>query len=146
MFRLGTERRNHHSQQERGGSGLAHFKMDILHQLGALFLEAAPTVVIVFLFYFFMRWAFFTPIQKAMAERSARISFLPYAAVRLAGALIAGEAIIFLGGCGWLASGMGLGRSHAFQAGALPFLPGEIIKMALILAAVRGVELARRPR
>jgi F0F1-type ATP synthase membrane subunit b/b' len=47
--------------------------MDILQQLGELFLEAVPTVVIVFLFYLFMRWAFFAPIQKAMAERSARI-------------------------------------------------------------------------
>jgi len=32
-----------------------------------------PTVIIVFLFYLFMRWAFFTPIQKAMAEREAKI-------------------------------------------------------------------------
>ena len=47
--------------------------MDIFHQLGELFLEAVPTVIIVFLFYLFMRWAFFGPIQKAMAERSARI-------------------------------------------------------------------------
>jgi F0F1-type ATP synthase membrane subunit b/b' len=47
--------------------------MEILHQLGELFLQAAPTSVIVFLFYFFMRWAFFTPIQKAMDERTARI-------------------------------------------------------------------------
>jgi F0F1-type ATP synthase membrane subunit b/b' len=47
--------------------------MEILHQLGELFLEAVPTAIILFLFYFFMRWAFFTPIQKAMAERSARI-------------------------------------------------------------------------
>ena len=47
--------------------------MEILHQLGELFLEAVPTVVIVLLFYFFLRWAFFTPIQKAMAERSAKI-------------------------------------------------------------------------
>lgn len=47
--------------------------MEILHQLGELFLEAVPTVILVFLFYLFMRWAFFTPIQKAMAERSARI-------------------------------------------------------------------------
>ena len=46
--------------------------MEILHQLAELFLEAVPTVVIVFLFYLFMRWAFFAPIQKAMAERSAR--------------------------------------------------------------------------
>src|ERR1700752_1861803 len=47
--------------------------MDILHQLGELFLQAVPTVVIVFLFYFFLRWAFFGPIEKAMSERAARI-------------------------------------------------------------------------
>jgi F-type H+-transporting ATPase subunit b len=47
--------------------------MELLHQLGELFLGAVPTVVIVLLFYFFLRWAFFTPIQKAMAERSALI-------------------------------------------------------------------------
>jgi F0F1-type ATP synthase membrane subunit b/b' len=47
--------------------------MEILRQLGDLFLQAVPTVIIVFLFYLFMRWAFFMPIQKAMAERSAKI-------------------------------------------------------------------------
>jgi F0F1-type ATP synthase membrane subunit b/b' len=47
--------------------------MEILHQLGDLFLQAVPTVIIVFLFYRFMRWAFFTPIQKAMAERETQI-------------------------------------------------------------------------
>ena len=47
--------------------------MEILRQLGNLFLQAVPTVVIVFIFYLFMRWAFFTPIQKAMAEREAKI-------------------------------------------------------------------------
>jgi F0F1-type ATP synthase membrane subunit b/b' len=47
--------------------------MEILKQLGELFLEAVPTVIIVFLFYLFMRWAFFGPIQKAMAERSSKI-------------------------------------------------------------------------
>jgi F-type H+-transporting ATPase subunit b len=47
--------------------------MEILQQLGELFLEAVPTVVIVFLFYLFMRGAFFGPIQKAMDERRARI-------------------------------------------------------------------------
>jgi F-type H+-transporting ATPase subunit b len=46
--------------------------MEILHQLGELFLEAVPTVVIVLLFYVFMRWAFFGPIEKAMAERETR--------------------------------------------------------------------------
>jgi|SRR5208282_2823513 len=47
--------------------------MEIVHQIGELFLEAVPTIVIVLLFYFFLRWAFFTPIQRAMAERDARI-------------------------------------------------------------------------
>jgi F0F1-type ATP synthase membrane subunit b/b' len=47
--------------------------MEIFHQLGELFLQAAPTVVIVLLFYFFMRWAFWGPIQKAMAERTAKM-------------------------------------------------------------------------
>ena len=47
--------------------------MEIAHQLGQLFLGAVPTVIIFLLFYVFMRWAFFTPIQKAMAERDAKI-------------------------------------------------------------------------
>src|SRR5580658_4352910 len=47
--------------------------MEILHQIENFFLQALPTVVIFFLFYLFMRWAFFGPIQKAMAERSAKI-------------------------------------------------------------------------
>jgi F0F1-type ATP synthase membrane subunit b/b' len=47
--------------------------MEILRQLAELFLQAVPTVVIVFLFYLFLRRAFFIPIQKAMAERDAKI-------------------------------------------------------------------------
>jgi len=47
--------------------------MEILRQLGELFLESVPTIIIVLLFYFFLRWSFFGPIQKAMAERAARI-------------------------------------------------------------------------
>lgn len=47
--------------------------MEILHKLGELFLESLPTVAIVLLFYCFLRWAFFTPIQKAMSERDKRI-------------------------------------------------------------------------
>jgi len=47
--------------------------MEILHSLGQLFLQAVPTIILVLLFYFFLRWAFFTPIQKAMAERDARM-------------------------------------------------------------------------
>jgi F0F1-type ATP synthase membrane subunit b/b' len=47
--------------------------MEILHQLGELFLQSVPTVIVVLFFYAFLRWAFFTPITKAMAERTARI-------------------------------------------------------------------------
>ncbi len=46
---------------------------EILHQLAELFIEAVPTVVIVFLFYFFMRFVFFKPIMAAMDERKKRI-------------------------------------------------------------------------
>lgn len=42
---------------------------DVLRQLGQLFLQATPTVVIVFLFYLFMRVVFFKPIVHAMDER-----------------------------------------------------------------------------
>lgn len=62
---------------------------------------------------------------------------------RLLIALIAGEIIIFTGGCAWLALFMGLGWINAFRAGALPFLAGEAIKLGLIVAAVNGIEFAR---
>lgn len=46
--------------------------MEILNQLGELFLAAVPTVIIVFLFYFFLRWSFFTPMQRVLDERHRR--------------------------------------------------------------------------
>lgn len=78
-----------------------------------------------------------------LVERIAANRFAHFATARLASALLAGEAIIFAGGCAWLAFGMKLGWSNAIYAGALPFVPGELIKIALILATVRGVEFAR---
>jgi biotin transport system substrate-specific component len=77
-----------------------------------------------------------------LAEHVSARKFSRFAIVRLTGALIAGEAIIFAGGCAWLALGMRLGWTSAIYAGALPFVPGEIIKIALLLAVVRGAELA----
>jgi len=47
--------------------------MEILKQLGDLFLAAVPTAIIVFLFYLFLRWSFFGPIERVVAERSKRI-------------------------------------------------------------------------
>jgi F-type H+-transporting ATPase subunit b len=46
--------------------------VEILNQLEDLFLAAVPTVIIVFLFYFFLRWSFFKPIQRVLAERHRR--------------------------------------------------------------------------
>ncbi len=46
--------------------------MEIVNQLGQLFLSAVPTVIIVFLFYLFMRWSFFGPMQRVLSERRKR--------------------------------------------------------------------------
>jgi F-type H+-transporting ATPase subunit b len=43
--------------------------MDLLHQLGNLFLSAVPTAIVVFLFYLFLRWAFFRPLLQVMSKR-----------------------------------------------------------------------------
>ncbi len=84
-----------------------------------------------------------------LVERGSRIASgtavrARAAGVSLIGGLISGEAIIFAGGCGWLAVGLGLGWKLAVQQGALPFIPGEIVKMAVIVAAVGGLQLFRR--
>jgi biotin transport system substrate-specific component len=83
-------------------------------------------------------------VERAPNVRLPRAERLQPSGATLAGALICGEAIIFLGGCAWLAFGMRLGWPAAVQAGAIPFVPGEIIKMALIVALVGGFALYRR--
>jgi F-type H+-transporting ATPase subunit b len=45
---------------------------EIVHQLGELFLQAVPTVLIILLFYFILRAIFFKPLLAVMAERDAR--------------------------------------------------------------------------
>jgi len=46
--------------------------VEIFSQLGDLFLSAVPTVIIVLLFYFFLRWSFFGPLERVLAERHKR--------------------------------------------------------------------------
>ena len=41
----------------------------LLPQLGEMLLGALPTVLIVFALYFFLRWSFFTPLERVLAER-----------------------------------------------------------------------------
>jgi F-type H+-transporting ATPase subunit b len=45
--------------------------MDILRQLQGLLWGALPTTVIVLLFFFFLRWAFWRPLERVLAERRA---------------------------------------------------------------------------
>jgi F-type H+-transporting ATPase subunit b len=45
---------------------------DIVHQLGELFLQAVPTVLIVLAFYLILRSLFFRPLLRVMAERDSR--------------------------------------------------------------------------
>ena len=46
--------------------------MDIVHQLGELFLGALPTVVLILIFYFILKALFFKPLLAVMAERETR--------------------------------------------------------------------------
>jgi biotin transport system substrate-specific component len=79
-----------------------------------------------------------TQIAEARAEKSRLSAFA------LIGGLIFGDAIIFAGGCAWLAFGLGFGWTLALQQGALPFVPGEVIKIVMIVAAVGGFQFFRR--
>ena len=54
---------------------------DLVHQIGELFLRAVPVSIIVLLFYFIMRFIFFRPLLKVMAERDARTQGAQKAAV-----------------------------------------------------------------
>ena len=45
---------------------------EIVHQLGELFLQAVPTVLIILAFYLILRALFFKPLMAVMAEREAR--------------------------------------------------------------------------
>jgi F-type H+-transporting ATPase subunit b len=46
--------------------------VEILNQLGDLFLSAVPTVILVFLFYLVLRWSFFGPLERVLSERHKR--------------------------------------------------------------------------
>src|SRR3954468_20477431 len=47
--------------------------MNLVQQLGDLFLSAVPTAVLLFVFYLVLRWAFFLPLLRVMAKREAMI-------------------------------------------------------------------------
>jgi F0F1-type ATP synthase membrane subunit b/b' len=47
--------------------------VELLRQLGEFFLQSVPTIVLVFLFYWFLKANLFQPLTKVMAERSRKI-------------------------------------------------------------------------
>lgn len=57
-------------------------------------------------------------------------------------ALAAGQVVVFALGWAWFMAAMNAAPVAAFYAAVLPFLLGDLIKMALVVAAVEGVELA----
>ena len=61
----------------------------------------------------------------------------------LTGALLPGQLLIFACGCAWLATSRGW--AAAIALGVLPFIPGEVIKIAAVLAVTRTTETATRP-
>lgn len=83
-------------------------------------------------------------VERGAQIAAGRAAQSRFAGISLIGGLISGESIIFAGGCAWLAVGLGFGWKLALQQGALPFVPGEIIKMVMIVAAVGGLQLFRR--
>ena len=73
--------------------------------------------------------------------------------IGLFAALVPGQAVTFAAGCAWLAlmplsTAAGalevMGWSRAFVVGVAPFLLGDLVKMALVVATARGVEYAGR--
>jgi biotin transport system substrate-specific component len=62
----------------------------------------------------------------------------------LLSALLAGEVVIFASGCAWLGYIMRLGWSGTLRAGLTPFVPGEIVKIAAVIMALRGLQLGAR--
>jgi F-type H+-transporting ATPase subunit b len=47
--------------------------VELLKQLGEFFLQSVPTLILVFLFYWFLKAHLFQPLAKVMAERGAQI-------------------------------------------------------------------------
>lgn len=77
-------------------------------------------------------WAF--PAASALAGWGYRSPRLAVRALSLA----AGALVILLCGAAWLGWSLGLDPTRAFLLGVAPFLPGEALKVAAVLAAARA--------
>ncbi len=66
----------------------------------------------------------------------------PARLLHLFAALLPGQALIFIAGCAWL--GVSIGFARALQLGALPFLPGEILKITAVITIALGLQSAHQ--
>jgi len=73
---------------------------EIVLQLGELFLQAVPTILIVLAFYLMLRALFFKPLLAVMAERDTRTAGARKAAAAAEAAKDEGQH--YAGGCGAL--------------------------------------------
>lgn len=83
-------------------------------------------------------------VERGRADRSP---------LKLFAALVPGQVLTFSVGCAWLAvmpmpttsgAAEAMGWSRAFLVGVAPFVLGDVVKMALVVAAVRGVDRGAR--
>lgn len=65
--------------------------------------------------------------------------------VRTAVALLVATAAIFASGAGWLSVVTEMGSSEVFASGVQPFLPGAVIKAAIVYVIARGRFSRRSP-
>ena len=65
--------------------------------------------------------------------------------VRMAAALVVATALIFTSGAGWLSVVTGAGAREVFVSGVQPFLPGAVIKAAIVYVIARWGFSRRSP-
>lgn len=76
---------------------------------------------------------------RSLAGTAPGASPAAFGIVRQGIALVAGFLVIYATGVPWLALTAGLSPAQALVAGMLPFLPGDIIKAAVLLILIRSV-------
>lgn len=60
--------------------------------------------------------------------------------------LVTGTAAVYVCGAGWLMLVTGMETRQAVLVGVLPFLPGDVLKIAAAAVVIPGVQRARRAR
>lgn len=87
------------------------------------------------------------PLVAALAGWSyARLRGRSFVSNFAAAALAAGlaDTLLLLSGSAWLMGLLHLTPAHALALGAIPFVPGEVVKVAIVAAGMAGVSRLRK--